>query len=60
MNSDSSPSTSSTQSAKKKCLVDDYSKLHHASTRKQTIVKELPAGYLRHRLCVRQFYVTRL
>jgi len=58
--SDSSLSSSSVQASKKKPLEDDYSEFHYVSTRKQRASKGIPIGYLRRRLCVREWYFTRL
>jgi hypothetical protein len=60
MTSDSSLSSSSVQSSKKKPLADDYSEFHYVSTRKQRASKGIPIGYLRHRLCVRELVFARL
>jgi hypothetical protein len=54
------PSTSSVPSSEKKRSTDNHSEFPSVSNRKQTSVKEIPIGVLRHRLCVRALFYTRL
>ncbi|CAF0972002.1 unnamed protein product [Rotaria sordida] len=60
MPSDTSSSSSSIQSSKKKSPAENQYELPDVSNRKQASVKEISISYLRHRLCVREHYYARL
>ncbi|CAF4985119.1 unnamed protein product [Rotaria sp. Silwood1] len=60
MPSDTISSRSSIQPSKKKSLAENQTELPYVYNRKQSPIKEIPISFLRHRLCVREQYYTRL
>ncbi|CAF3381238.1 unnamed protein product [Rotaria sp. Silwood1] len=60
MPSDTISSRSSIQPSKKKSLAENQTELPYVYNRKQSPIKEISISFLRHRLCVREQYYTRL
>jgi hypothetical protein len=60
MPTDASPVISSIVPTKRKESASDPSEFHGVPTRKRTATKRISASYLRHRLSVREWFLTRL